>query len=173
MKEYKDIAMIRHARVADAKHILNLSEKLAKESHFMLHEVGEQQLTLEQQESILSDFTLSSSKVFWVLEVDKCIVGFCIGIGSTARRNKHNLYCVMGIQTAYTGKGLGRELLNSLELWASQHGFTRLELTVMAHNHKAIKLYLSHGFEQEGIKRQSLKIESEYVDEIYMSKLLV
>lgn len=165
--------MIRHARVTDAQYILNLSEKLAKESHFMLHEVGEQQLTLEQQESILSDFTLSSSKVFWVLEVNKCIVGFCIGIGSTARRNKHNLYCVMGIEVVYTGKGLGRELLNSLELWASQHGFTRLELTVMAHNHKAIKLYLSHGFEQEGIKRQSLKVSNEYVDEIYMSKLLV
>lgn len=164
--------MIRQAKKSDAKQILSLSEKLAQESNFMLHEVGEQQLTLAQQESILSDFTLSNSKAFWVLEVDSSIVGFCIGVGSIAKRNKHNLYCVMGIQTAYTGKGLGRELLSSLESWAAQHGFTRLELTVMAHNHKAIKLYLSHGFEQEGIKRQSLKIESEYVDEIYMSKLL-
>lgn len=164
--------MIRQAKVADAKHILNLSEKLAKESHFMLHEVGEQQLSLKQQESILSDFLYSNSKVYWVIEIASQIVGFCLGVGSSARRNKHNLYCVMGIELAYTGKGLGRALLKSLELWASKHGFTRLELTVMAHNHNAIKLYLSHGFEQEGIKRRSLKMGDEYVDEIYMSKLL-
>ncbi|EAQ65298.1 acetyltransferase, putative [Marinomonas sp. MED121] len=165
--------MIRNAKVADAKAILLLTKQLAKESRFMLHEPGEQDLSMQQQEAILADFTGSKSKVFLLLELDQKIVGFCVGIGSSARRNQHNLYCVMGIQTAFTGKGLGRELLNSLELWASQYGFTRLELTVMAHNHKAIKLYLSHGFEQEGIKRQSLKIDGEYVDEIYMSKLLV
>ncbi len=41
----------------------------------------------------------------------------------------------------------------------------------MAHNHKARKLYLKQGFEEEGIKRQSLKVDGHYVDEIYMSKL--
>lgn len=165
--------MIRQAKVADAQSILTLSQALSQETDFMLHEAGEGVLTLSQQEALLTDFKTSQTKVFWVVEIEGKIVGLCLGIGSLARRNKHNLYCVMGIQQAYTGQGLGRKLLQALESWAQAQDFTRLELTVMAHNDKARRLYLAYGFEEEGVKRQSLKIAGEYVDEIYMSKLLV
>lgn len=164
--------MIRQARVADAKHILILREQLAQETDFMLHEVDEGTLSITEQEAILADFISSSNKVFWVVEIQQVIVGFCVGIGSIARRNQHNLYCVMGILQRYTGQGLGRELLRALENWAQVSGFSRLELTVMFHNQAARGLYLSQGFEEEGIKRQSLNINGQYVDEVYMSKLL-
>ena len=165
--------MIRQAKVEDAAAIIGLTKQLVNETSFMLHEPGEQDLSIQQQEAILADFTGSKSKAFLLLELDQKIVGFCVGIGSSARRNQHNLYCVMGIIQTYTGQGLGRELLISLEAWAKEHNFTRLELTVMAHNKQARSLYQSQGFEEEGVKRQSLKIDGEYVDEIYMSKLLV
>ncbi len=165
--------MIRRVKVADAQQILNLSKQLVTETDFMLHEVGEENLTLAEQEIILSDFVNSSNKAFWVLEVEAQIVGLCVGIGGRVRRNQHNLYCVMGILQAYTGQGLGRKLLETLEGWAHNSGHTRLELTVMFHNKAARGLYLSQGFEEEGVKRQSLKIEGDFVDEIYMSKLLV
>ena len=42
----------------------------------------------------------------------------------------------------------------------------------MTHNESAKRLYLSRGFEIEGTKRNSLRIDGEYVDEFYMSKLL-
>ncbi len=164
--------MIRQAREADAQQILNLSKQLSAETDFMLREVGEENLSIKDQESILYDFSNSTNKVFIVAEIDGVIVGFCVGIGSTARRNQHNLYCVVGILHAFTGQGLGRKLLVSLEAWAQNVGFTRLELTVMLHNKIARALYLSLGFEEEGIKRQSLKIDGNFVDEVYMSKLL-
>jgi len=164
--------MIRQAKVADAQQILNLSKQLATETDFMLREVGEENLTFTEQETILSGFVKSTNKVFWVLEVEGQIVGLCLGIGSLARRNQHNLYCVMGILHAYTGQGLGRKLLEALEGWAQDAEFSRLELTVMIQNKIARRLYLSYGFEEEGIKRQSLKVDGQYVDEVYMSKLL-
>lgn len=164
--------MIRQAKVADAKQILILSEQLAKETNFMLREAGEESLSLAEQEAILTDFLTSTHRVFWIIEIQNDIVGLCVGIGSLARRNQHNLYCVMGILQGHTGQGLGRKLLNAFEGWAHEAGFTRLELTVMQHNKVARALYLSHGFEEEGLKRQSLKVEGEYVNEIYMSKLL-
>ena len=42
----------------------------------------------------------------------------------------------------------------------------------MEHNLKAIKLYESFGFIREGIKRDSICIAGEYINELYMSKLL-
>ena len=58
-----------------------------------------------------------------------------------------------------------------LETWARQHQCTRMELTVMVHNERAKRLYLARGFEVEGTKRNSLKVDGKYVDELYMSTL--
>jgi len=43
---------------------------------------------------------------------------------------------------------------------------------VQVHNIRAIALYENCGFEREGLKRHSLRIDGTYVDEYYMSKLL-
>jgi Acetyltransferases, including N-acetylases of ribosomal proteins len=47
---------------------------------------------------------------------------------------------------------------------------TRLELTVMVHNERAIALYKKMGFEIEGTKKRSMRIDGQYVDEYYMAK---
>jgi len=41
-----------------------------------------------------------------------------------------------------------------------------------AANQRAIALYEKSGFEREGLKRHSRKIEGAYFDELYMSKLI-
>jgi RimJ/RimL family protein N-acetyltransferase len=56
--------------------------------------------------------------------------------------------------------------------WARERGFHRLELTVMTHNERAIRLYKKMGFEVEGVKKHSLFVNGEYVDEYYMAKLI-
>ena len=42
----------------------------------------------------------------------------------------------------------------------------------MSHNERAHRLYLSMGYRDEGVNRQSLFVDGEWVDEIMMSKLL-
>ncbi|HBN6879067.1 TPA: GNAT family N-acetyltransferase, partial [Vibrio cholerae] len=94
------------------------------------------------------------------------------GVGNTANRNKHCMSLVIGLLQAVKGQGFGKELVNKLEGWAISHGYSRLELTVMQHNERAKRLYESCGFEVEGLKRHSLVVDGEYVNELYMSKLL-
>ncbi len=48
----------------------------------------------------------------------------------------------------------------------------RIELTVMTHNEAGIALYRRQSFEIEGVKKQSLLMDGQYVDEYYMAKLL-
>jgi len=62
--------------------------------------------------------------------------------------------------------------LEALEGWARSKGLHRLELTVDVENRRAIALYEKCGFEREGVKRHSRRIEGRYSDELYMSKLI-
>jgi RimJ/RimL family protein N-acetyltransferase len=82
------------------------------------------------------------------------------------------MYIVIGILQSYSGQGIGAKLFERLEQWAREEEFHRLELTVMTHNHRAIGLYNKMGFKVEGVKKHSLFVNGEYVDEYYMSKLI-
>jgi RimJ/RimL family protein N-acetyltransferase len=56
--------------------------------------------------------------------------------------------------------------------WAAGHGLHRLELTVMAHNYRAISLYERMGFTGEGRRRQCLIVDGQFVDELTMAAIL-
>jgi len=78
----------------------------------------------------------------------------------------------MGIKEEFHGRGVGTKLLNELDRWALEQGIHRLELTVMTHNVKALALYEKCGFVVEGVKKDSMCIDGEYIDEYYMGKIL-
>ncbi|EHZ7360224.1 GNAT family N-acetyltransferase, partial [Vibrio vulnificus] len=136
---------IREVRVSDAQSVLDLMYQLDRESKFMMLEEGERNTTLEQQVSILESFSENNSKVMFVISDGHEAFGFVAGIGNTANRNCHSMYCVMGIKQSASGRGYGKQLLIALESWAIEHDFTRLELTVMCHNERALNLYRNHG----------------------------
>lgn len=78
----------------------------------------------------------------------------------------------MGILTEYWRQSIGTQLLEAFERWAKNNDIYRLELTVQESNDRARALYEKFGFEYEGIKRDALKINGQFIDERYMSKLL-
>ena len=139
-------------------------KQLDSETKFMLYEPDERKTTIEQQRNIISGFSESICKTMFVAvdSENNEIAGFTVGIGNELSRNKHAAYCVIGVLQKYTGRGVGRKLLQSLELWAKENEIHRLELTVMEHNTRAIALYKSFCFETEGVKRDSLKVNGRY-----------
>lgn len=163
---------VRKIKISDAQSVLDLMYQLDSESKFMMLEEGERTTTLEQQVKSLESFNQSGSKVMFVIQDGHEICGFVAGVGGTYRRNRHSMHCIMGTKQSASGNGYGRLLLEYLENWALGHEFTRMELTVMCHNEKAVHIYLKHGFKIEGTKRNSLIVDGQYVDEFYMSKLL-
>ena len=164
--------IIREVKAEDAESILALMLQLDSETKFMMLEPGERQTTLEQQAQILQSFHDSASKAMFILVDNNEAYGYIEGIGGTANRIRHSLHIVIGLRQAAASKGYGRQLFDHLETWAKSRHFTRMDLTVMCHNERAVKLYTSCGFEIEGTKRNSLYIGEQYVDEYYMSKLL-
>jgi RimJ/RimL family protein N-acetyltransferase len=69
--------------------------------------------------------------------------------------------------------GLGAALMREGIRIARQQHMHRVELTVVADNHRAIKLYEKSGFQREGLKRENyLGEDGRYHDEIIMGIIL-
>jgi RimJ/RimL family protein N-acetyltransferase len=164
---------IRQIRETDASAFLALCSALDEETQFMLMEPGERQTTVEEQRERIRGILSKDNHTILVAESSGKLVGYVAGLGGPYRRNRRTVHVVMGILQAFGGQGLGAKLLAELEKWAREHEMHRLELTVMAHNERAISLYRKMGFETEGTKRHSLSVNGAYVDEYYMAKLLL
>jgi RimJ/RimL family protein N-acetyltransferase len=92
--------------------------------------------------------------------------------GGEFSRNRLTAYLVIGVLAEAGGKGVGTALLREAIGWAAGRGLHRLELTVMAHNHRAIALYQRVGFTIEGRRAQCLVVNGQFTDELYMGLLL-
>jgi RimJ/RimL family protein N-acetyltransferase len=163
---------IRQITESDAESFLYLCKTIDAESDFMLFEHGERQTTVEQQRARIANMLKTGRSTIFVAEMNHRLVGYLAAIGGENRRNRHRAYIVIGILEQFTGKGIGTQLFKALEEWATKNDIHRLELTVMAHNERAIALYKKMGFEIEGIKKHSLLVKGKYVDEYYMAKLI-
>lgn len=163
---------IRMIKENDSEQFLLLGKALDEETHFMMLEPGERTMTIEEQSHRIKNVLSHDNQMIFVVEHENQLVGFLGAYGGSYRRNYHCAYIVIGIRKDFTGQGIGRKLFEYLEQWAIDHNLHRLELTVMAHNERAIHLYQKMGFQIEGIKRDSLYVRGKYVDEYYMAKIL-
>jgi len=163
---------IREAIPADSGRLVALMRTLYSETTFMLLEPDEFTVNEEEQARRMEERARTDSGTMFVCETDGRLVGVVLGHRGVARRTRHSLYIVIGVLQAWVGRGVGRSLLEALEGWAVARGLHRLELNVAVENPRAIALYEKFGFEREGVKRHSRKLDSGYSDELYMSKLL-
>ena len=73
----------------------------------------------------------------------------------------------------FQNAGLGAALMNEGIALARARRVHRVELTVVADNHRAIRLYEKVGFQREGVKRENyLGEDGKYHDEVEMGILL-
>lgn len=164
---------IREIRESDAEAFLALRKQVFGETPFMLREPDDIEITVEMQRKQIQRMLSRGYHLLLVVEHDGDLIGFLRGFRGEVKRNRHSLYLVIGILQAFRGRGIGTQLFLAMEEWARFRAITRLELTVMTHNQAGVALYKKQGFEVEGRKRHALLVDSQYVDEYMMAKLLV
>ena len=163
---------LRTAGPGDAARLLALKQGLDRETSFMLLEPGERRGTAEEVAASLNAMAGAGNSVVIVAETAGRLVGYAEARGGRVRRNRITARVVIGVLAAASGRGVGAGLLRELELWAPAHGIHRLELTVMARNHRAFGLYQRMGYATEGRRRECLLVDGRLTDELYMAKLL-
>lgn len=163
---------IREITPGDASQFLDLCLRLDDETSMMMYEPGERTTTIEQQRAIIADVLDMPNSTIIVADTGDELVGYVAASGGEFNRIRHSAYVVTGVRQTHAGKGLGTLLFTALDAWAAAHGVLRLELTVRADNFQAIRLYQRMGYVIEGTKRSSLRIDHQFVDELYMAKLI-
>lgn len=167
--------IVREAKPCDAELLLGLQLQLDSETHFMMLEPGERAANVAELQAELARIEGCRNSVILVAHVSSApeLAGYIGARGGAYRRNHHVADLVLGVRQKYAGRGIGTALLRDVEAWAAGAGVHRLELTVMAHNHRAIGLYRRVGFDQEGIRRAAMRVTGTLVDELMMAKLLL
>ncbi|WNS45110.1 GNAT family N-acetyltransferase [Paenibacillus sp. MMS20-IR301] len=165
------IVTLRELAPEDAGALLSLQHRLDQETAYMMLAPGERKSEIQQVEEMIASFAKADTSILIGAEAGGELAGYLSVRGGSFSRNKHSAYIVIGILKQYQGMGIGNGLFIEMDRWAKASGIVRLELTVMIHNERAVALYTRQGFDIEGVKKKSLLVNGEWVDEYYMSKL--
>jgi RimJ/RimL family protein N-acetyltransferase len=163
---------IRIARPYDAAALLDLKRQLDEETAFMMYEPGERDSSVQDLGRELAGVARSPNSVILLAELGDQLVGYLELTGGSFRRSRATAYLVIGVRADAAGRGIGTGLLRHAKDWAAAHGLHRLELTVMAHNTRAIRLYERMGFSVEGRRSECLLIDGRFIDELTMAVIL-
>ena len=93
-------------------------------------------------------------------------------VQGTSLRRMHVRGLGIGVHPAWQGRGVGRKLMARLVDWADNWAHVlRIELHVHADNHRAMALYKSMGFVEEGRHKAYALKNGRYVDSFSMARI--
>ncbi|GAA3259590.1 GNAT family N-acetyltransferase [Dactylosporangium siamense] len=164
--------VLRIARPHDAAALMQLKQRLDEQTSFMLLEPDERDTSTQTLARHLEDVSRSENSVVIVAGQDGELTGYVELAGGKFRRNRSTTHVILGVLTEASGNGIGTRLLQEAQRWAADRGLHRIELNVMAHNHRAIALYERMGFVHEGRRVGCLLIDGNFRDELSMAMIL-
>jgi RimJ/RimL family protein N-acetyltransferase len=161
---------LRTAESGDAEALYHFGRTLLGETDFFLRGPSERARSIDEMRMIIDRFDDLPRHLLLTAWLGDEPVGEAVVMGGDLERNRFT--ATVGVLQAHTGNGLGRKLMQGLEFFAVKADLHRLELTVMSHNPRAMRLYEQMGYVTEGVRKHSLYIDGRYVDEVVMAKLL-
>ena len=113
----------------------------------------------------------SETGLFVVAEHNGTLVGHAILDPLKLAVTAHVVVLTIAIHEGYQGRGFGKRLMVHLISWTRANPkIEKFELQVRSSNERAISLYKSLGFIEEGRKTRRLKYGPEsYLDDLYMA----
>ncbi|KAF2958245.1 GCN5 family acetyltransferase [Thermotoga sp. Ku-13t] len=162
---------IRWVRLSDAPQLVAFKKAVTSESPFLLTHPDEVEDVFEARRFI-SIYLTDDRRIFLVAEYQGEIVGMITLAGSSRRKILHKAELGISVRKPYWGKGIGSALISEALRIAKQKGFKKIQLEVMEHNERAIRLYKKFGFEVEGRKKKAICMDGQYFDLLVMGKWL-
>jgi ribosomal protein S18 acetylase RimI-like enzyme len=164
-----EVPVIRSARVEDAP-VLAAAERAIARVPGMLASRPEE-LRDDAFRATIAALDDGSRGRYLVAEEAGVAVGHAfleaLGLAVTS----HVVRLTIAVHEGHQGRGIGRALMDELLAWArSRPHVEKVELQVRSSNARAIALYRSLGFVEEGRKTRRLKIgPGQYLDDVYMA----
>lgn len=162
---------IRCAELRDAAELSALRVQIDGETEHMDREAGEAFMDVKDFRKLIAADSESDVRLFLVAEADGNLAGYARCEGSTLRRFAHCAEFGICVAKDYWGHGIGGALLRETLDWADSSRITKLNLSVLATNESAIRLYAKHGFETEGVLKKDRKhADGRFYDTVLMGR---
>src|SRR6478735_8771367 len=155
MKKYqtkdKSEFIIRKPVEADAANLIAYSKLVFASTDQLLNTAEEYTITVDGEKVWINNFLQNLSSIALVAELNNQIVGMLFFVSQTKRKNAHTGEFGVNVHPDFRSLGIGKALTEYLIEWAQLHPqIEKVFLQVFATNNKAIKLYTSLGFKEEG-----------------------
>jgi RimJ/RimL family protein N-acetyltransferase len=166
--------VIREGDAGDAAQLIGHARAILSEPEWNISEPHEFNLTLEEEKTWIEGFRKQPHSILLVADAGGPGASNVVGVLSFKTqpryRMRHRGRLGIGVQVSYRGVGIGEALLRVLLEWAAvESELERVELSVLAHNTRAINLYRKLGFEVEGRGERAFKLaDGSYYDDLQM-----
>lgn len=162
--------LIREAKKSDAVPIIDYLKQIAGESDFLTFgSIEELHLTIEKEEATFEEYVKRENALYLVAEYGGQIAGTLNFDGGTKKRTAHTGEFGISVRQDFWSKGIGRALIARMIEWSRETKMIRkINLRARSDNARAIHLYKSFGFEEEGVVTRDLLIDGVFYDSIHM-----
>lgn len=161
--------LVREARPADARVILEYVDAISRESDFLTFEPGEHDFTEEKERELIQEYAKQDNRLFILGLIDGDIVAALTFAGGPRSRTRHAGEFGMSVRKARWGRGIGSVMLDTLIRWGRENPVvTKINLRVRTDNPRAIRLYERKGFVREGRLRNDMQIDGQHFDQYIM-----
>lgn len=174
MNNHNGQVSLRKGSVNDAAAVLEIERDVAMENEFLISVLEEMGGSEEEKRSSIQSTLDNPRETMIVAEVNGSVVGYIVFRSKNTLRLSHTGSFTTMIKKDYRGLGIGRLLIVELLKWVEQNPLIeKVSLGVLSTNERAIALYKSVGFLEEGRKVKEVKYNDDlYVDDILMYKLV-
>jgi RimJ/RimL family protein N-acetyltransferase len=98
------------------------------------------------------------------------VVGHLDLSGAALYSGLHRARLGIGVERAFRGRGIGSALLTTVIQWSRrERDLIWLDLSVFAHNVRALRLYEQHGFREVGRTPDAYRLNSQSIEDVHMS----
>jgi len=162
--------IIRQVAEDDAESLIAYSKTVFASTDQVLTTLEEYTISVADEKTWINNISKNPNSKLLIAELEGRIVGFLFFIGQQKIKIAHVGELGINVHPDYQGLGIGRALMESLIEWAGNHNqIEKIVLQVFATNHKAISLYQSLEFEEEGRFMKAVKQkDGECVDVVQM-----
>ena len=167
--------IIREATPDDAAAVIVHNDLIANEPNNGIIRGPGEGMTLADEQAYLKTSLDTYNSIFLIaITPEEEVIGVCAFQGGRRKAVMHQGAIGISVNKEWRDKGLGTALMQRLIHWAKGKVIiTRLELTVMTHNERAIHVYEKLGFKKEGRQRAALFKDGAYIDMYVMGLLFI